>query len=115
LLQRHLICGQRLYARFLSWDLPGDPAEAAGAILHIAGLQDPLLRLLLSSDAVRFVEQNDLAKMEAGSEMARAEHLDRFRGRSVAVYMIVDIHNLSAIRTSSAKDRAAISRITCSL
>jgi hypothetical protein len=47
--------------------------------------------------------------------MARAEHLDRFRGRSVAVYMIVDIHNLSAIRTSSAKDRAAISRIICSL
>lgn len=66
MLQRHLICGQRLYAGFLSWDLPGDPAEAAGAILHMAGLQDPPLRLLLSSDAFRFVEQNDLAKMEAG-------------------------------------------------
>jgi hypothetical protein len=32
----------------------------------MAGLQDPPLRLLLSSDAFRFVEQNDLAKMEAG-------------------------------------------------
>jgi NAD(P)-dependent dehydrogenase (short-subunit alcohol dehydrogenase family) len=44
---------------------PGDPAKAAAAILHIVGLSDPPLRLLLGSDAVGFVEQNDLAKMEA--------------------------------------------------
>ena len=44
---------------------PGDPARAAAAVLHIATLDNPPLRLLLGSDAVRFVEQNDLAKMES--------------------------------------------------
>jgi hypothetical protein len=44
---------------------PGDPAKAAAAVLHIASLNDPPLRLLLGSDAVRFVEQNDLAKLES--------------------------------------------------
>lgn len=44
---------------------PGDPAKAAAAVLYIASLNDPPLRLLLGSDAVRFVEQNDLAKMES--------------------------------------------------
>jgi NAD(P)-dependent dehydrogenase (short-subunit alcohol dehydrogenase family) len=44
---------------------PGDPAKAAAAVLHIASLNDPPLRLLLGSDAVRFVEQNDLAKMQS--------------------------------------------------
>src|SRR6202011_3726826 len=44
---------------------PGDPAKAAAAVLHIASLNDPPLRLLLGSDAVRFVEQNDLAKMDS--------------------------------------------------
>lgn len=38
---------------------PGDPAKAAAAVLHIASLSDPPLRLLLGSDAVRFVEQHD--------------------------------------------------------
>jgi NAD(P)-dependent dehydrogenase (short-subunit alcohol dehydrogenase family) len=44
---------------------PGDPAKAAAVVLHIVSLDDPPLRLLLGSDAVRFVEQNDLAKMES--------------------------------------------------
>ena len=44
---------------------PGDPAKAAAAVLHIASLDDPPLRLLLGSDAYRFVEQNDLAKIES--------------------------------------------------
>jgi NAD(P)-dependent dehydrogenase (short-subunit alcohol dehydrogenase family) len=44
---------------------PGDPAKAAAAVLHIASLNDPPLRLLLGSDAVHFVEQNDLAKMDS--------------------------------------------------
>ena len=44
---------------------PGDPAKAAVAILRIVSLDNPPLRLLLGSDAVRFVEQNDLAKMES--------------------------------------------------
>jgi NAD(P)-dependent dehydrogenase (short-subunit alcohol dehydrogenase family) len=44
---------------------PGDPAKAAAAVLYIASLDDPPLRLLLGSDAYRFVEQNDLAKIES--------------------------------------------------
>jgi len=44
---------------------PGDPAKAAAAVLHVASLDDPPLRLLLGSDAYRFVEQNDLAKIES--------------------------------------------------
>jgi NAD(P)-dependent dehydrogenase (short-subunit alcohol dehydrogenase family) len=44
---------------------PGDPAKAAAAILHIVSLSNPPLRLLLGSDAVRSVEQNDLEKMES--------------------------------------------------
>ncbi len=44
---------------------PGNPAKAAAAVLHIAGLDEPPLRLLLGSDAVDIVEQTDLARMEA--------------------------------------------------
>jgi NAD(P)-dependent dehydrogenase (short-subunit alcohol dehydrogenase family) len=44
---------------------PGDPVKAAAAILHIVSLSNPPLRLLLGSDAVRSVEQNDLEKMES--------------------------------------------------
>src|ERR1700675_885274 len=44
---------------------PGDPAKAAAAVLYIASLNDPPLRLLLGSDAVRFVEEIDPAKMES--------------------------------------------------
>src|SRR5712671_2866283 len=44
---------------------PGDPIKAAKALLHIASLSLPPLRLLLGSDAVRSVEQNDLEKMES--------------------------------------------------
>jgi NAD(P)-dependent dehydrogenase (short-subunit alcohol dehydrogenase family) len=44
---------------------PGDPVKAAAVILHLVSLDDPPLRLLLGSDAVRFVEQNDLAKIQS--------------------------------------------------
>jgi NAD(P)-dependent dehydrogenase (short-subunit alcohol dehydrogenase family) len=44
---------------------PGDPAKAAVVILQIAALDEPPLRLLLGSDAVRTVEQADLARTEA--------------------------------------------------
>jgi NAD(P)-dependent dehydrogenase (short-subunit alcohol dehydrogenase family) len=53
------------FQRDYNGNQPGDPAKAAAAILYIASLSDPPLRLLLGSDAVRFVEQNDLAKMES--------------------------------------------------
>jgi NAD(P)-dependent dehydrogenase (short-subunit alcohol dehydrogenase family) len=44
---------------------PGDPARAAAAILRVAALDEPPLRLLLGSDAVRIVEQADLARIES--------------------------------------------------
>jgi hypothetical protein len=43
---------------------PGDPAKAATLILKVAALDEPPLRLLLGSDAVRIVEQADLARLE---------------------------------------------------
>jgi NAD(P)-dependent dehydrogenase (short-subunit alcohol dehydrogenase family) len=44
---------------------PGDPVKAAAVILQVAAMHDPPLRLLLGSDAVRSVEQADLARIEA--------------------------------------------------
>ncbi|MGO6845705.1 SDR family NAD(P)-dependent oxidoreductase [Rhizobium ruizarguesonis] len=44
---------------------PGDPAKAAAVVIHIAGLEEPPLRLLLGSDAVRNVEKADAARIEA--------------------------------------------------
>jgi NAD(P)-dependent dehydrogenase (short-subunit alcohol dehydrogenase family) len=44
---------------------PGDPAKAAAVIVAVAALAQPPLRLLLGSDAVRIVEQADLAKAAA--------------------------------------------------
>jgi NAD(P)-dependent dehydrogenase (short-subunit alcohol dehydrogenase family) len=44
---------------------PGDPAKAAAVIVQLASLDEPPFRLLLGSDAVRIVEQADLAKLEA--------------------------------------------------
>jgi NAD(P)-dependent dehydrogenase (short-subunit alcohol dehydrogenase family) len=43
---------------------PGDPVRAAAAILHVASLAEPPLRLILGSDAFRAIESNDLAKLE---------------------------------------------------
>ncbi len=43
---------------------PGDPKKAAQAVLHLAALSQPPLRLLLGSDAFRVAEQHDLARME---------------------------------------------------
>jgi NAD(P)-dependent dehydrogenase (short-subunit alcohol dehydrogenase family) len=44
---------------------PGDPIKAAAVIIHIASLDEPPLRLLLGSDAVRAAEQSDIARIEA--------------------------------------------------
>jgi NAD(P)-dependent dehydrogenase (short-subunit alcohol dehydrogenase family) len=44
---------------------PGDPAKAAAVILHIAGMAEPPLRLLLGSDAAEAAEKKDLARIEA--------------------------------------------------
>ena len=50
---------------------PGDPAKAAAVILQVAGMEDPPLRLLLGSDAIRTVEQADLARTEADRRWRR--------------------------------------------
>lgn len=44
---------------------PGDPAKAAQVILKLVALEDPPLRLLLGSDAVKVVEAADARKAEA--------------------------------------------------
>src|SRR6202140_5470300 len=44
---------------------PGDPAKAAAALLQIASLSDPPLRLLLGSDSYNAAEQSALQKLEA--------------------------------------------------
>ena len=44
---------------------PGDPSKAAAAILRVAGLGEPPLRLLLGSDAVRAVGDAERARIEA--------------------------------------------------
>jgi NAD(P)-dependent dehydrogenase (short-subunit alcohol dehydrogenase family) len=44
---------------------PGDPARAASAIIHLASLDAPPLRLLLGSDAAHAAEQAGLARLEA--------------------------------------------------
>jgi len=43
----------------------GDPAKAAAAIVYLAGVDDPPLRILLGSDAVRGAELADAAKIES--------------------------------------------------
>jgi NAD(P)-dependent dehydrogenase (short-subunit alcohol dehydrogenase family) len=44
---------------------PGDPVKAAAALLHIASLSDPPLRLLLGTDSYNVAEQHALQKMES--------------------------------------------------
>lgn len=45
---------------------PGDPAKAAAALLSIASMEEPPLRIALGSDAFNAAENNDLAKIELG-------------------------------------------------
>ena len=53
------------FQRNFNGNQPGDPAKAATVILQVAVLDEPPFRLLLGSDAVRIVEQADLARIEA--------------------------------------------------
>jgi len=43
---------------------PGDPAKAAAALLHLASLSEPPLRILLGSDAYNAAEKSDVARIE---------------------------------------------------
>jgi NAD(P)-dependent dehydrogenase (short-subunit alcohol dehydrogenase family) len=53
------------FQRKYNGNQPGDPVKAAAIILYISSLDEPPLRLLLGSDAVRLAEQNELARMES--------------------------------------------------
>jgi NAD(P)-dependent dehydrogenase (short-subunit alcohol dehydrogenase family) len=53
------------FQRDYSGTQPGDPAKAATVIIRLAALDEPPLRLLLGSDAVRIAEESDLARLEA--------------------------------------------------
>lgn len=44
---------------------PGDPGKAAAAVLHIASLSDPPLRLLLGSDSYNTAEKHALQMLES--------------------------------------------------
>jgi NAD(P)-dependent dehydrogenase (short-subunit alcohol dehydrogenase family) len=44
---------------------PGNPVKAAAVIMHIVGLDEPPLRLLLGSDAVHRAEQTELARIDS--------------------------------------------------
>src|SRR6267154_1904848 len=44
---------------------PGDPAKAASALLHVASLSEPPLRLLLGSDSYAAAEKSALDKIES--------------------------------------------------
>jgi NAD(P)-dependent dehydrogenase (short-subunit alcohol dehydrogenase family) len=43
---------------------PGDPARAAAALLRLASVENPPLRIVLGSDAFNSAERNDLAKID---------------------------------------------------
>jgi NAD(P)-dependent dehydrogenase (short-subunit alcohol dehydrogenase family) len=58
---------------------PGDPSKAAAALLHVATLEKPPLRLPLGSDAARAVEE---------AERARAEEDKRWRQLSESTDII---------------------------
>jgi hypothetical protein len=45
---------------------PGDPAKAAAALLSLASLDEPPLRITLGSDAFNAAEKNDRAKIDLG-------------------------------------------------
>jgi NAD(P)-dependent dehydrogenase (short-subunit alcohol dehydrogenase family) len=53
------------FQRDYSGAQPGDPIRAAAAIIKLAGLREPPLRLLLGSDAVRVAETAEKARSES--------------------------------------------------
>jgi NAD(P)-dependent dehydrogenase (short-subunit alcohol dehydrogenase family) len=57
---------------------PGDPARAAAALLQLASVEEPPLRVLLGSDAYEAAEKNDLAKIELGRKWKDLSYLTDF-------------------------------------
>jgi NAD(P)-dependent dehydrogenase (short-subunit alcohol dehydrogenase family) len=71
---------------------PGDPAKGAAVVVQVASLEEPPFRLLLGSDAVRIVEQADLARLEADRKW---RHLMRTPDRA-AQNLAVDFEKILA-------------------
>ena len=61
---------------------PGDPKKAAAAILKLAGLAEPPLRLLLGSDAVRAAEEAERARSEADKKWRQLSESTDFAART---------------------------------
>jgi NAD(P)-dependent dehydrogenase (short-subunit alcohol dehydrogenase family) len=57
----------RMLEEHAGWQA-GDPAKAAQVILQVSELDDPPLRLLLGSDAVRYAGQADQARIESDAK-----------------------------------------------
>ena len=53
------------FQRDYSGRQPGDPAKAAAALLHVASLSEPPLRLLLGSDSYAAAEKSAVDKIES--------------------------------------------------
>jgi hypothetical protein len=47
---------------------PGDPTRAAAALLKLASVKEPPLRIVLGIDAFNAAEASDLAKIELGKK-----------------------------------------------
>jgi NAD(P)-dependent dehydrogenase (short-subunit alcohol dehydrogenase family) len=61
---------------------PGDPAKAAAAILRVASADDPPLRLLLGSDAVRAAEEAAKARSETDNKWRQLSESTDFVART---------------------------------
>jgi hypothetical protein len=58
-------CGASVrFQRTYNGTQPGDPAKTAAALLHLATLPEPPLRILLGSDAYNVAEKNEVARIE---------------------------------------------------
>jgi len=58
---------------------PGDPRKAAEIVLKVADMDEPPLRLLLGSDAVRIAELADLARMDSDRRWRELSSSSDFR------------------------------------
>ena len=61
---------------------PGDPAKAAAAILRVTSVDDPPLRLLLGSDAVRAVDEATKARAEVDKKWRQLSESTDFVART---------------------------------
>ena len=65
------------YRRAVDGQQPGDPARAAAAILEVVSLDQPPLRLLLGSDAVRIAGESAPARQAEAAGWAPGQPVGR--------------------------------------